>query len=42
MYNILRLELLTYSFAEFSALLSDLQTQFPAKFNQLNMQTGLL
>jgi hypothetical protein len=30
-YNMLRLELLTYSFAEFSALLPDLQTQFPAK-----------
>jgi hypothetical protein len=31
MYNILRLKLLTYSFAEFSALLPDLQTQFSEK-----------
>jgi hypothetical protein len=30
-YYILLLKLLTYSFAEFSALLPDLQTQFPEK-----------
>jgi hypothetical protein len=43
MYNILRMKLLTYSFAEFSALLSNLQTQFPAKNQSVKYtQTRLL